>query len=102
MHAQRRAAVCATVGWVVLFIPKLKERTMSVVTDGKHTNRVTIWLTDREYMDLCCVADAQDRKNSEMARFGLRCFMYGNLRPECPDGNMAISAKPSHLDRGDD
>ena len=71
-----------------------------MVTDGKHTNRVTIWLTDREYMDLCAMADAQDRKSSEMARFGLRSFMYGNMRPEGCEGNVANSAK--HDDAGSD
>ena len=73
-----------------------------MVNDGKHTNRVTIWLTDNEYRDLCCMADAQDRKNSEMARFGLRCFMYGNLRPEGCEINVANSAKPHHHDHDRD
>ena len=64
-----------------------------MITDGKHTNRVTIWLTDREYMDLCCMADAQDRKSSEMARFALRSFMYGQVRAPGADDNVALSVK---------
>lgn len=40
MRVDMRAAVCPAAGWVVLFIPK----EAPMVNDGKHTNRVTIWL----------------------------------------------------------
>lgn len=67
---------------------------MSIVTDGKHTERVTMWLTPREYMELACMADATDRKLSDMARFAVRVYMHGNLHPEACDFNVANSTHP--------
>ena len=48
-----------------------------MLDDRKHTETVAIKLTEREFVDLCRMAGAEDRKPAEMARFVLRRFMYG-------------------------
>jgi hypothetical protein len=50
-----------------------------MLDDNKRTHPVKIWLTEREYLDLCKHADQQDRKSSEAARVIVRRFMYGNI-----------------------
>lgn len=54
-----------------------KRRGPQVLDDRKHSEVVAIKLTEREFVDLCRMAGAEDRKPAEMARFVLRRFMYG-------------------------
>jgi len=63
--------------------------------DGKHTNPIKLWLTDRELLDLSRMADQADRKVSEMGRVIIRKFMYGNIAPDALDVNGANSAHSS-------
>jgi hypothetical protein len=69
-----------------------------MVTDGKHTERIAIWLTERELADLACMADAQDRKISEMARYAVRVFMYGTLKQEHCGDQSANSPRTPGVD----
>ena len=48
-----------------------------MLDDRKHTEGVPLKLTEREFLDLCRMAGAEDRKPAEMARFIVRRFMYG-------------------------
>ena len=60
--------------------------------DNKRVTDIKLWLTDREFIDLCKLAETHDRKPGEMGRVILRRYMYGNVaQPEC-DCNRAISA----------
>lgn len=59
--------------------------------DNKHDVRMTIWLTEREYLDLCKQADIEDRKQSEMARVFVRRSMYGVIGANCSEHNVANS-----------
>ena len=63
-----------------------------MLDDNKRTHPVKIWLTEREYMDLCKHADHEDRKSSEAARVIVRRYMYGNIGACGPDIQGAISA----------
>ena len=65
---------------------------MSHPDDGKKTNRVAVWLTDRELLDLSRVAAAEDRKQSEMVRVMLRRGMYGTIGAQDHDFHGANSA----------
>jgi hypothetical protein len=60
--------------------------------DTKHTNPVKLWLTDREFMDLTHIANAQDRKVADMGRVMLRAYMYGNVPCECTEVHRANRA----------
>ncbi len=62
--------------------------------DNKHTERVTIWLTEREMLDLVRMAEREDRKAGEMGRVIVRRFMYGNVGLCDPDNNVANRADP--------
>lgn len=66
--------------------------------DIKHTNPVKLWLTDREFLDLSRMADAEDRKTSEMGRVIVRKYMYGNVGADCPEINGANSAHQGQAD----
>ena len=63
-----------------------------MASDIKHTERVTVWFTEREYLDLCRMADANDRKPGELARVIVRRFMYGNVGADCTEFNVANRA----------
>lgn len=65
---------------------------MSHPDDNKKTNRVTVWLTDRELLDLSRVAAAEDRKQSEMVRVMLRRGMYGTIGAQDHEYHGANSA----------
>ena len=66
-----------------------------MTSDVKHTNAVKLWLTDREFLDLCRMADANDRKASEMGRVIVRKYMYGSIGADCPEVHGAIRADQS-------
>ena len=53
-----------------------------MIDDRKHTEQVKVMLTERELVDLCRLATAEDRKPAELIRVVLRSFMYGRLRSE--------------------
>jgi len=60
--------------------------------DNKRPHDLKLWLTDREYIDLCKLADSQDRKPGELGRVIVRKYMYGNvgaLECECKQANSA-------------
>lgn len=61
--------------------------------DNKHTERVTMWLTEREMLDLVRMAERADRKAGEMARVIVRRFMYGNVAAADPENNVANRAE---------
>lgn len=47
--------------------------------DNKRQHDLHIWLTDREFMDLCKQANLHDRKPGEMGRVYVRRSMYGSV-----------------------
>lgn len=49
------------------------------VDDQKHSEKIAVWLTEREFLDLNRMALREDRKLSDLARVVLRRFMYGNI-----------------------
>lgn len=57
--------------------------------DNKHTERVTVWMTEREFLDLMRMAERADRKAGEMARVIVRRFMYGNVAAQEAENNVA-------------
>jgi len=61
--------------------------------DNKHTERVTVWLTEREFLDLMRMSERADRKAGEMARVIVRRFMYGNVAAQETENNVAIRAE---------
>jgi hypothetical protein len=61
--------------------------------DNKHTERVTVWLTEREFLDLMRMSERADRKAGEMARVIVRRFMYGNVGVSEADNNVANRAE---------
>ena len=63
-----------------------------MASDIKHTERVTVWFTEREYLDLCRMADANDRKPGELSRVIVRRFMYGNVGADPIEFNVANRA----------
>jgi hypothetical protein len=60
--------------------------------DNKRQHDVKLWLTDREFIDFCKLADTQDRKPGEMGRVILRKYMYGNVDASDCDCKQANSA----------
>ena len=62
-----------------------------MLDDHKKSERVTVWLTEREFVDLSRISAKDDRKQSEMARVILRRTMYGTIGAAEPDVNVAIS-----------
>lgn len=50
-----------------------------MASQGKHTERVPVYFTEREYMDLLRSAARFDKKPGEYIRFELRRSMYGSL-----------------------
>ncbi|WP_101048908.1 hypothetical protein [Macromonas nakdongensis] len=47
--------------------------------DNKHTERVPINLTEREFLDVCREAGRLDMKPGEFIRFLVRRSMYGSV-----------------------
>ena len=50
-----------------------------MLDDNKHTERVPVNLTEREFHDACKQAMALDKKPAEYIRFALRLAMYGTV-----------------------
>lgn len=71
-----------------------------MASDIKHTERVTAWFTEREYLDLCRMADANDRKPGELVRVIVRRFMYGNVGAEPIEFNVANRADAARGSEG--
>jgi hypothetical protein len=67
-----------------------------MLDDHKKSERVTIWLTEREFVDLSRLAAKDDRKQSEMARVILRRSMYGTIGSDTQDGKQANSGDSPH------
>jgi hypothetical protein len=63
-----------------------------MVDDRKHTEAVKLFLTEREYLDLCRQAVREDRKPGEMARVIVRRSLYGSVCCEQPEVTRANSA----------
>lgn len=63
-----------------------------VVDDRKHSESVKVFLTEREYLDLCRQAVREDRKPGELVRVIVRRSMYGTVGAEAGDVSRAISA----------
>jgi len=66
--------------------------------DNKRQHDIKLWLTDREYIDFCKLADQQDRKPGELGRVVVRKYMYGNVGACDCDVNRAISADKGRCD----
>lgn len=47
--------------------------------DSKHTERVPVNFTEREFLDICRESARIDKKPAEFVRFMLRRAMYGSL-----------------------
>jgi len=60
-----------------------------MLDDVKKTERVTVWLTEREFVDLSRSAAKDDRKQSEMLRVIFRRYAYGNIGCEGLDDKTA-------------
>jgi len=60
--------------------------------DNKRLHDLKLWLTDREFIDLCKLSEHNDRKPGEMGRVIVRRYMYGNVAVIEPDCNKALSA----------
>jgi hypothetical protein len=61
--------------------------------DNKHTERVPVNLTEREYLDVCREAVRMDQKPGEFIRFLVRRSMYGSV---------GMSATYSNRNRSDE
>lgn len=64
-----------------------------MLDDNKKTEAVKVWLTEREFVDLCRAAVKDDRKHSEMLRVIFRRSMYGTLGEFGSECNGANSTK---------
>lgn len=62
-----------------------------MLDDHKKSERVTVWLTEREFVDLSRISAKDDRKQSEMVRVIVRRCMYGTIGAAESDVNVAIS-----------
>jgi len=60
--------------------------------DNKRQHDLKLWLTDREFIDFCKLADQQDRKPGELGRVIIRKYMYGNVSACDINVNEANSA----------
>ena len=61
--------------------------------DNKHTERVPVNLTEREFLDICREAGRMDMKPAEFVRFLVRRSMYGSV---------GMSATCSNRNRSDE
>ena len=50
-----------------------------MLDDNKHTERVPVNLTEREFVDVCREAGRMDMKPGEFIRFVLRRSLYGSI-----------------------
>ena len=50
-----------------------------MLDDNKHSEAMKVWLTEREFHDLCVMAMKDDRKPGEMLRVIVRRSMYGTI-----------------------
>ena len=60
-----------------------------MLDDNKHTEAMKVWLTEREFHDLCVLAMKDDRKPGEMLRVMVRRAMYGTIGGETQMSNGA-------------
>ena len=60
-----------------------------MLDDRKHTEAMKVWLTEREFHDLCILAMKDDRKPGEMLRVLVRRSMYGVIGSDCAEFNGA-------------
>jgi len=72
-----------------------------MLDDIKRQHPLKLWFTEREYVELCKLADMQDRKNSEAGRVIIRRFMFGNIAALPSEGNGANSADSGPAPLGD-
>lgn len=50
-----------------------------MLDDQKRTEAMKVWLTEREFVDLCRWAALDDRKPGELLRVIVRRSMYGTI-----------------------
>jgi len=50
-----------------------------MIDDNKHTERVPVYLTDREFIATCRLAVAADKTPAEYIRYVLRLALYGSV-----------------------
>jgi hypothetical protein len=60
--------------------------------DNKHSERIVVYLTEREFIDASRLAATSDKKTAEYIRFALRLAMYGTIGIGSRDGNQTNSA----------
>ena len=63
-----------------------------MVDDNKHTERIPVYLTERELLDASRLAAVADKKTAEYIRYALRLAMYGTVGIGRHDGNEINSA----------
>lgn len=68
-----------------------KQRRLPMLDDNKKSERLTLWLTEREFIDLGRLAAKDDRKQSEMVRVLVRRAMYGVIGAIEQENNVANS-----------
>ncbi|MEN9887046.1 MAG: hypothetical protein RL758_1624 [Pseudomonadota bacterium] len=56
--------------------------------DRKHTERVPVNLTEREFLDVCREAGRMDMKPGEFLRFLVRRSLYGSVGMTQPCGKQ--------------
>lgn len=67
------------------------KRAAAMPDDNKHTEAVKAWFTEREFLDLCRMAQRQDRKPGELVRVIVRRCMYGTIGAEAGEFHGANS-----------
>lgn len=67
-----------------------------MLEDGKRTEAMKVWLTEREFHDLCKLAIKDDRKPGEMLRVIVRRSMYGTIGGSEAEIHGAISPESSN------
>lgn len=63
------------------------------VDDHKRTERVPVYLTERELIDGSREATRLDKKVSELIRYAYRLYLYGSVGSAKPDVNENRSAE---------
>lgn len=64
-----------------------------MLDDNKHSERVPVYLTSREFVDCCRLAVVADKKPSEYIRYVLRTALYGSVGMTKREGYQFNSAE---------
>ena len=64
-----------------------------MIDDNKHTERLPVYLTEREFLDCCRLAAVADKKPAEYIRYVLRIALYGSVGMTRRDDHQFGSAE---------